>query len=258
MTKLLVSIRNEEEAALAAGFSIDILDVKEPARGALGAANRSTLQKIVDRVPQGQRMSVALGELRDWLIVRNQSRNGMRPENEDVWFNHELLTRFRFAKIGLAGMNHVFGWQDHWLEYASSLPNGVIPVGVAYLDHERCNCPLPEEILEFVGDRRDGVLLLDTFDKKSGNVLSLLGVHGLTNLLFSARRQNVMTVVAGSVTQQDISILFSLAPDFIGVRGAVCISGRERLDRQKLQNFFDEFLVARSLASVTTLDDDSP
>ena len=46
MTRLLVSVRNVEEAQIAIAEGVDLIDVKEPSRGALGAADPVTLKAI--------------------------------------------------------------------------------------------------------------------------------------------------------------------------------------------------------------------
>jgi uncharacterized protein (UPF0264 family) len=241
LTKLLVSIRNEVEASIAADFPIGILDVKEPDRGALGAADRSTLRRIISRLDRGRTISLALGELRNRLPALDGYTVKNLPAGEDVWADAELLAEFRFAKIGLAGMRNVPGWQNRWIDFTRALPNAVQPVAVAYLDQEYCDCPVPEEVLELVTGHPGGVFLLDTFTKRSGDAISLMGVSGLKKLLDRALRHEVMTVVAGSVKAKHLKLLFSMNPDFVGVRGAVCSDGRRQLDRLKLAGFCREF-----------------
>ena len=65
MTRLLVSVRSaaEAEAALAGGAAV--IDVKEPARGALGRADDAVIADVVRAVAGRAPVSAALGELRD-------------------------------------------------------------------------------------------------------------------------------------------------------------------------------------------------
>jgi uncharacterized protein (UPF0264 family) len=64
--QLLVSVRDvaEAEAALAGGA--DIIDIKEPRRGALGMADAAMIAEIVACVDRRVPVSAALGELREW------------------------------------------------------------------------------------------------------------------------------------------------------------------------------------------------
>ena len=74
--RLLVSVRNAAEAHCVLGSGADIVDVKEPANGALGMANTATISEIAQLVTERNRQggqpamvefSVALGEVADWL-----------------------------------------------------------------------------------------------------------------------------------------------------------------------------------------------
>ncbi len=50
MTRLLVSVRDPDEAQIAAQSGVDLIDVKEPIRGSLGAADAATLAAIAQCV----------------------------------------------------------------------------------------------------------------------------------------------------------------------------------------------------------------
>ncbi|MEX0712176.1 MAG: (5-formylfuran-3-yl)methyl phosphate synthase, partial [Pirellulales bacterium] len=47
MTKLLVSVRSLAEARLALAAGVDLIDLKEPARGSLGALDPAVARQIV-------------------------------------------------------------------------------------------------------------------------------------------------------------------------------------------------------------------
>jgi uncharacterized protein (UPF0264 family) len=63
MTKLLVSVRSAEEAGLAIAGGADLIDVKEPLEGSLGAASPTVIDEVLDRVGGRGPVSVACGEL---------------------------------------------------------------------------------------------------------------------------------------------------------------------------------------------------
>ena len=50
--RLLVSVRNAEEALMAVRGGADIIDVKEPSKGSLGRASVENLQAIADVLAQ--------------------------------------------------------------------------------------------------------------------------------------------------------------------------------------------------------------
>src|SRR5262249_27281629 len=96
--RLLVSVRNlsEAEAGLAGGC--DVLDVKEPARGAMGMADVQTIDAIVSRVRQLHAqvpVSIALGEASEW---------------EGLLSVPSLPAQVAYLKLGTAG----WGAKAHW------------------------------------------------------------------------------------------------------------------------------------------------
>jgi len=66
MTRLLVSVRDAAEARTAVEAGADLIDVKEPARGPLGAADVEVVERVVAEVAGRLPLSAALGELLAW------------------------------------------------------------------------------------------------------------------------------------------------------------------------------------------------
>ena len=62
MTQLLISIKNAQEAKLALASGVDIIDLKDPNIGALGALDLATTKVIVDLVNGRAIVSATVGE----------------------------------------------------------------------------------------------------------------------------------------------------------------------------------------------------
>jgi uncharacterized protein (UPF0264 family) len=60
--QLLVSVRSASEVGAALAGGADIIDAKEPSRGALGAVDPLVLREIDRSIPPGVPVSVALGD----------------------------------------------------------------------------------------------------------------------------------------------------------------------------------------------------
>ena len=207
---LLVSVRSAAEAELALAGGADLIDVKEPRNGALGAAEPAVwgevLRTVAGRVP----VSAALGELLD----------------EDVC---ELAAQARglaFAKLGLAGCQKRDGWLRRWFAALDALPRSASAVPVAYADWPAAEAPSPSVALALAAQSRAKTLLLDTFDKRRGNLLEVLSWDSLAEIAAEARRAGVRLVLAGSLDAAAIARLLLLAPAWFGVRGAACRGGR--------------------------------
>lgn len=211
MTKLLVSVRNSTEARLAWQAGAHLIDVKEPSRGSLGAASHDILQQIAEIMPPEASLSAALGEMVDDM---DGSVVG-------------LPARFQFAKIGLAGCRMQRGWCGRWAKAFARLPGTTHRVAVAYADWEQAGSPAPVDVIRHGADIGCRVVLIDTFQKKHGSLLSHLDATQLVELHAVARELEMMFVVAGSLDLATIRELRYLAPDYFAVRGAVCRPDRE-------------------------------
>jgi uncharacterized protein (UPF0264 family) len=206
MTGLLVSVRNGQEARLALEGGADLIDVKEPLRGALGAADPAIWTEVLGAVAGAVPTSVALGEV------------GQAGEPADIG----ALARFQFAKWGLAQSRRHADWRSRWTERLGRLPPGVIPVAVVYADWQRAASPLPEQIIEAAAGRRCGVVLFDTFDKQHGGLLDHLSYQELGRLTDQTRQAGLRVVFGGGLCRMTIPSVLSLRPDYVAVRGAVC------------------------------------
>ncbi len=229
MTQLLISVRDVAEAIMVSRYPIGILDLKEPSAGALGAVDRHVCQQILAELPAKLTKSIALGELTAWMEPSVNRQPGH--------WSHADLAGFRFAKIGLAGMEVQRDWEQDWLRFQKNLPATVELVGVAYVDAANCRAPAIEAVLDLLQSQPQKTLLLDTFRKDGGTTLEILGERRLRLLIERARANNVRVVIAGSVSAESLPRLISCEPDLIGVRGAVCLDGRANLDQQRLGEF---------------------
>ena len=128
---LLISVRCPEEARVSLLHAIDVLDLKEPLEGALGAVSEAVIEKVlqlVERVKleQPPKLSLAMGELADWDFER--------WSNLLDRYQSDHIRKFCFLKIGLAGAQQLTDWQETWSRLFAGLPESTQPVVVAYLD----------------------------------------------------------------------------------------------------------------------------
>jgi hypothetical protein len=210
MTGLLVSVRTGQEARLALAGGADLIDVKEPIRGALGAADPAVWADVLSAVAGAVPASVALGEVSEACEPAHTS----------------TLARFQFAKWGLAHCHQRADWLSRWTQRLGWLPPGVTPVAVVYADWQRAESPPPEQIIEAAAGLRCGVVLFDTFDKRHGGLLDHLSHQELGRLANHARRAGLGVVLGGGLSLVTIPQVLSLQPDYVAVRGAACRRAR--------------------------------
>lgn len=210
-TQLLVSVRNAAEAEAALAGGADIIDIKEPRRGALGPADPAVWRDVQATVGRRAIVSAALGELlHDPVLELARQTTGLR-----------------FAKVGLAGCHTQHGWMDRWRAVLRSLSPRVDAVPVAYADWIKAAAPSPSVAVALAAKLPARLLLVDTFDKSRGNLLDAISQETLLELIDHARQSRVRIALAGSLDRVAIETLLPLAPAYLGVRGAACRGGRD-------------------------------
>jgi len=223
--QLLVSVRNVDEAHAALSGGVDIIDIKEPGRGALGMADPAVISEIVASVAGRVPVSAALGELREWRIDAGLSLmvDGLST----------ALRGLSFVKLGLAGCGAKRDWVDRWIvlrESIESAAGSALPwVAVAYADARRAEAPAIVDVIDAAIATGCRGVLIDTFDKQSGSLLDCCARGDLFQFANAVRSEGLFIAFAGrlSVAQLDRPELHSA--DVIGVRSAACTHG----DRQQ-------------------------
>lgn len=214
MTRLLVSARNLAEARLALECGVDLIDLKEPTRGALGPVDADEAARVVDFIAGRVPVSVALGELADFIDGSN-SNVGLAP-------SLAVSRRVEFAKLGLARCASRPDWPSEWRRWTESLPTATSPVAVIYADGAAVDAPPAEAILEVAGAAKCRAVLVDTAIKDGRTLLDHWSLSKLRQFTARLRAIGAMSVVGGSLNIDTIPQVAACGVDYIAVRGAVC------------------------------------
>ncbi|HCK72873.1 MAG TPA: hypothetical protein DHW38_14945 [Planctomycetaceae bacterium] len=210
MTELLVSIRSADELAVLPQDSVAIVDVKEPSAGSLGPASPDQWRLIATKIDDDSDLSLALGEL-----------SALDPK-----IIGQIPIRTRFAKIGLAGMTGKC-WSESWLQLRSALCESKTElVLVVYADAELCQAPNPDDLLKFAIENRCETVLVDTYVKSGRSLLDHWSNDEIKNWVSKLHEHGIVSVLAGSLSQESIESLRDLDVDYVAVRGAVCDENR--------------------------------
>jgi uncharacterized protein (UPF0264 family) len=216
--QLLVSVRDAEEAKEALEGGAAIIDVKEPRRGALGAADPTRWREIIETVAGRVPVSLALGEL------QHLSSDLIDKVSAEV----------SYAKIGLAGCRQWPDWFGQWQRTVQQLR--AAPVAVIYADWQASQSPPPGEILLAARQLRCPFLLCDTHNKQAGGLFDHLDPETLGMLRRTTRQHGIGLVLAGSLGAEQLPSVIRYQPDFVAIRGAACAGGRlGKIQRQKVR-----------------------
>jgi len=211
MTGLLVSVRSEQEARIALECGADLIDVKEPSHGSLGAASSQVLRQIATHLSGRVPISAALGELAD------QHRAAL-PD--------DILAHYDYVKLGMAGCAQTPDWLAKWAAAVESLPQAVAPVAVIYADWQAAQAPPPRLIVNHARQLGCAAVLVDTYDKSRGGLLDHFCPAKLSRLMTMVQENNMLIVLAGSLSLTSLPAVLEFSPDYVAVRGAACRQSR--------------------------------
>jgi hypothetical protein len=134
-----------------------------------------------------------------------------------------------YVKFGSAGIESPTRWLESWQGVQSRLETprrqNLRWVAVAYADWRTANSLSPSRLLDAARTVPCDVILIDTFDKGSTDLLTLMGVDELRRLSDSAHQAGLKFALAGGLRRTQFPELVDACPDILGVRGAACAGG---------------------------------
>lgn len=202
MSRLLISVRNPAEARIAFEEGADLIDLKEPDAGALGAVSLETARLVVAAVAQRRATSATVGDLPLDARILGPAIQAMSATGVD------------FVKMGVwpESGNPVRAFQDL---APVALRTPLIAVLFADLG-------VPVGAIDVVADAGFKGIMLDTANKQRGRLRDNISLDELDVFVDHARYRGLMIGLAGSLRIEDIPTLAKLGPDYLGFRGAAC------------------------------------
>ena len=202
----LASVTTADEALQALAAGADIIDAKDPSKGALGALDPHIIGDIVAAIAGRSAVSATIGDL---------------PTEPDLMCAAAVSTAATGVGFVKAGF---FGDSDP--------REAIAALGRANLGSARLVAVLMADrdpdfaILPALAAAGFAGVMLDTADKAAGALPDVLAPVRLQSFLNDARRSGLKAGLAGSLRRAHIAGIVNLAPDIIGFRGALCGSGR--------------------------------
>ncbi len=203
MTGMLASINSLEEALLIQPLTIDIIDLKNPSQGALGALPLQTVRQIVQQLGPEKNLSATIGDLpmREELILK--ATRDMAETGVD------------YIKIGFFPSDRNQTIIQALASVIQSSRLRLIAVLMADLEADF-------SLLPCLADAGFAGVMLDTANKQTGSLTDVMPFGRLRQFVETARQHQLLTGLAGSLRADHIDALFSLKPDYLGFRGALC------------------------------------
>jgi uncharacterized protein (UPF0264 family) len=202
MIRWLASAQSIEEVSMLLETSVDIIDLKNPRMGALGALSSREVSRIVSLVAGRKLTSATIGDLAMSPEILLPAITGMAGTGVDI------------VKIGFFESPD----QHACVKAIGTLKNpGAKLVAVLLADHAPDMTLLPA-LAEagFYG------VMLDTALKDGRSLLDHMTPARLQSFLTSARASGLIAGLAGSLRIEHVDALSLLTPDYLGFRGALC------------------------------------
>lgn len=202
MTGMLASVQNLDEALLALAAGADIIDLKAPAAGSLGALSCEEIRRIVNQIQGRRPVSATIGDLpMDPALVREAAAN-------------MAATGVDYVKIGFFPGGD---WPGTIQALAPLAARGIRLVVVLFGDRQ----PDARHAAELAEAGFAGAML-DTMDKQQGSLTQVCTIDFLRDFVVKVKAHGLLCGLAGSLRSSDIPPLLELKPDYLGFRGALC------------------------------------
>lgn len=216
MTQLLISVTNVDEALMAMQHGADIIDLKDPHSGALGALPRSVIESVIHVVDGQKQTSATIGDL------------PMQPDLIVEKIKSLAETQVDFIKIGF------FENADYQpcLEALSKMPKrGIKLIAVLFAEYT-----YPSTIVEDIKQAGFVGLMLDTAHKNGNTILYYRTQYEYKELAARVLKAGMSFGLAGSLRLQDVDKLRDIKPTYMGFRGGICNQHNRRsaLDSSKI------------------------
>jgi uncharacterized protein (UPF0264 family) len=213
--RLLVSVVDADEARAAAAAGADIVDVKNPAEGSLGAPAPAVIAAVRATVPTELPVSAAIGDMPDL------------PGTAALAALGAASCGATFVKVGLWGVSTEDDAVVLLRAVRDAVPDAAV-VAAAYADARRVeHAPLAPERLPRVAQAAGvGVCLLDTAVKDGRGLFEWLAPVALAALVAEAHDAGLEMALAGALRADDLPLVRETGADIAGVRSAVCAGGR--------------------------------
>lgn len=218
MSGMLASVNCLAEALLALTAQVDIIDLKQPAQGALGALPVDEVRQIVAAINGRCPVSATIGDL------------PMHPETVAQAVTAMAATGVDYVKIGF------FPGGD-WLATLKQLDalnnnRSIRLIAVLFADN-----PPDFAVIAKLKEHGFTGVMLDTMDKQKGALTSVMSSEDIGRFVSKAKQLGLLCGLAGSLRLIDIAGLMRFQADYLGFRGALCMQHQRiaRIDEQRLK-----------------------
>lgn len=217
---LLISPINTEEALESIEGGADIVDVKNPKEGSLGANFPWVIKNIRDITPDGMLVSATLGDV------------PYKPGTVSLAAAGAVVSGADYIKVGLYGTKNyseALDVMENVVRSVREFDDDALVVASGYADAHRVGAVDPMEIPRVAADAGADLAMVDTAVKDGKTLFDFMDKDMLQKFNDQIHDYGLKSALAGSVKKEQLKLLYDIGCDVVGIRGAACTGG----DRNK-------------------------
>ncbi len=215
--RLLISPQTINEAVECVKGNADIIDVKNPSEGSLGANFPWIIRSIRKMAPRTTPISATVGDI------------AYQPGTVALASLGAATAGASYVKVGLFDIKTLEQGIEVMKAVKRTIEEYHLPVSIVaagYAEGESIGSLDPLIIPQIAAAAKCDYAMLDTFDKTAKKtIFDILSNSILEEFIALSREKNISVALGGSIKLNHIPILKKLQPDIIGIRGAVCDDG---------------------------------
>jgi len=209
--RLMISVTSEEEARQALLGGAEILDVKNPAEGSLGAQSPGVIRNIKILSAGCVEVSAAIGDMPNLPGTAALAALGAASCGAD------------YIKVGLHGTQSEKEAESLLCVVQKAVRDfDASVIAAAYADYQRAGTINPKFLPRIAASANVRGCLLDTAIKDDQPLFDFIQPSTIRLLIKQAHADGLLFGLAGSLCEKDLPIAQELGVDVVGIRTAAC------------------------------------
>jgi uncharacterized protein (UPF0264 family) len=207
---------DDDEALEAILGGADIIDVKNPREGPLGAGFPWVIQKIHKVTPPHIEVSCTLGDVPNL------------PGTVALAALGAATLGVNYIKVGLRWLktkDDAVYLMRNVVRAVRDCDSSIRVVATGYADAQRVGSVSPLQIPIISSEAECDLAMVDTAVKDGKTLLDFLNVDQLKSFVAEAHGYGLQAALAGSLKKEQLQTLCAIGVDVVGLRSAACTGG---------------------------------
>lgn len=207
---MLASVRDLQEARIVLEAGVDLIDLKQPADGALGALDAQIIRDVVEFVAG--------------RVMTSATAGNIEPDAASLQhaMAHIAATGVDIVKAGLFPQGWAIGAIPDYAGVRACLAGLETLPGTQRIAVMFADLAPPLDLIDAVAHAGFDGVMIDTAVKQGRSLCDAATMEWLAAFVARARARKLLCGLAGSLRPAHIDLLAPLAPDYLGFRGALC------------------------------------